>query len=239
VAMSEETKHKLKKALPFILIGGVVVVFLALKAKGGASQQTGSAPAQDLSMLGGGGSAPVMQQPAVVPADVAQQFAQQFASSRDKRMAMAAQWQDLGNQNGMGQQQTTGVVSKAWQQLSNGNWQDMFHSGHIITEQQAQQLSSQNHGPYAQGGGGFFGQLGSWIGNNLKTAAQVYSASQGVPSGSFGGSAGPQKAAAQPFFQQYGYQGDANAALRGQSPAANGQQQQRAPINWAQVGPKL
>src|SRR5690242_2433853 len=101
--MSEETKHKLKKALPWI-IGGVVVFFV-LKARGdGARRQTGSAPAQDLSMLGGGYSAPVMQQPAVVPADVAQQFAQQFASSREKRQAMAAQWQDLGNQNGMGQQ---------------------------------------------------------------------------------------------------------------------------------------
>jgi len=215
--VSEETKHKLKKALPWI-IGGVVIVFFVLKMRsGGASKQTGSAPAQDLSMLGGGGSAPVMQQPAVVPGDVAQQFAQQFASSRERRQAMAAQWQDLGNQNGMGQQRYTGVVSKAWKQLVGGNWEDTFHAGHIITEQQAQQLSSQNHGPYAQGQGGFFSQVVNFI----KGAGQIVTSVEGFPK--IGGGGTPQY---QGVIPDTIYSGA--GVSRGQSPAANGRQRQNS-----------
>lgn len=47
-----------------------------------------------------------------------------------------------------------GAVSKAWQQVVVGGqqvWEDIYHPGHIITEQQAQQLAPQDHGPYASG----------------------------------------------------------------------------------------
>ena len=45
-----------------------------------------------------------------------------------------------------------GVVQKAWQQVQLGGqqaWEDIFHPGHIISEQEAQQLAPTDHGPYA------------------------------------------------------------------------------------------
>ena len=73
-----------------------------------------------------------------------------------------------------------GPVSKAWQQVTIGGqtmWEDIFHPGHIISESQAQQLAPQDRGPYAKGGGGFFGRV--W--DNIKMGLQLYANSQGVP----------------------------------------------------------
>lgn len=97
----------------------------------------------------------------------------------------------------------TGAVSKAWQQVAQGTWEDIFHPGHIITEQQAQQLSSQNSGPYARGGGGFFVQLGSFLGTALtsigQTALRTYAGAHGVPLPAQGGSSAPPASFTPPF----------------------------------------
>jgi hypothetical protein len=75
----------------------------------------------------------------------------------------------------------TGTVSKAWAQLATGDWQDRFHPGHIISEQEAEAIGPSNHGPYAKGGGTFIDKFFRVVGNNIKQAVQVYAASQGVP----------------------------------------------------------
>ena len=58
----------------------------------------------------------------------------------------------------------TGVVSKAWKQIAGGYWEDIYHPGHIITEQQAESLGPENHGPYAKGRGTFLDKAVRWIG---------------------------------------------------------------------------
>lgn len=71
----------------------------------------------------------------------------------------------------------TGAVSKAWQQVvveGQTAWEDIYHPGHIISEQQAQQLAPQDHGPYAQASGGFFGQVATALGSVAKTALGTY-----------------------------------------------------------------
>lgn len=93
-----------------------------------------------------------------------------------------------------------GQISKAWQQVVvNGQqmWEDIYHPGHIITEQQAQQLAPQDHGPYASGAnkitlgsvlGGIAGSLTSLaasgspitLGNLFKPSASIKPASSGA-----------------------------------------------------------
>lgn len=69
----------------------------------------------------------------------------------------------------------SGAVSKAWQQVTIGGqqlWEDIYHPGHVISEQQAQQLAPQDHGPYARGSGGVLGQLGTFLGSVGQLAAR-------------------------------------------------------------------
>lgn len=78
-----------------------------------------------------------------------------------------------------------GAVSKAWQQVVVGGqqvWEDIYHPGHIITEQQAQQLAPQDHGPYASGANALtLANFGSRLMSNIQQGLQIYAASQGVP----------------------------------------------------------
>ena len=172
--MQPETKAKLMKALPWIL-GGAVVLFLVLKLNGGSGGGGGQRQAQDLSNLGGGGGGSVGP---VVPSEVAQQVADQWSSSRERFLAMRDSWN--ANQENQPTDTPTGVVAGIWHQLSSGNWQSSKNPNNIISEQQAQILGPQNHGPYAQGKGGFLKQ--AWN-DFIKPAAQLYAASQGVPIG--------------------------------------------------------
>jgi len=83
--------------------------------------------------------------------------------------------------------QLTGITSKAWQQVMVGGqqaWEDIYHPGHIISEQQAQQLSPQNSGPYARGGGGFFGGLAKFISSLAPNLAASYEAGSPITLGS-------------------------------------------------------
>lgn len=71
----------------------------------------------------------------------------------------------------------TGYVSKAWAQLATGDWQDRFHPGHIISEQEAEAIGPSNHGPYAKGSGGFFGQVADFVGSLAKAVGPGIAAS--------------------------------------------------------------
>ena len=79
----------------------------------------------------------------------------------------------------------TGSISKAWQQIGNGQWEDIFHPGHIITDSQAQQLAPSDHGPYASGANKLtLGNVFAPILSNLQQAATLYlNAQLGLPVG--------------------------------------------------------
>ena len=233
--LSDETKEKLKKALPWV-IGGAVVLFIVIKMQSGKSRQTGSAPVQDLSSLGGGGGAPVMSGPQQVPQDIASQFAQNQQDSNSAWGALNQQWQQLGNQNG-------NSILGAWK------WdpaQGVFvgikggrsgNLGKALTEQQAELLGPQNRGPYAQGQS-LLQKLGSFVGSALKGYQ-----TGGLSLPSFGGGVGHTGPGAgnrpfNPAEQQANFpvqvsgpydagQAFAQAAQRGMVPTASGAQRQR------------
>lgn len=96
-----------------------------------------------------------------------------------------------------------GVISKGWQQIQ-GGWADLAHPGHNISEQEAVSLGPQNHGPYAKGGGGFFGQVGKFVQEAFNTVTKTFiNAETGVATSEINQFAQSQMPAQQRFYSSY------------------------------------
>lgn len=149
--------------LPVVLIGGGLVAFFVLAhrgASGGAAAAPETGPA-GLTGDSGSGTAMSLQ-------DQQQQEQLGYQTALDQlnleaaRFGLSQQEAAFGPGQAAGKDaaghQTytygTGPISKAWQQVTVGGqtlWEDIYHPGHIINEQQAQQLAPSDHGPYASG----------------------------------------------------------------------------------------
>jgi hypothetical protein len=183
---------------PVVLGGGALVAWFVLahrtSAPSGAVDQTPSGP-QGLAGAGGSPAAESLQDQQQreqlgyqTALDALRLEAARFGLTQQEQ-AYNQQAQALGGGTAVGTDHGktrysygTGAVSKAWQQVNVGGqslWEDIYHPGHIINEQQAQQLSSKNSGPYAKGQGGFFGEAWKFIQSGLG----VYARSQGIPVG--------------------------------------------------------
>lgn len=191
---------------PIAVVGaGALGLYLLMQRQGGG------APAADNSALPATGPPPQGNQtPAPQFFSPAEQVAAGLSQSELLRQQLQANASaalfgatPAGMDAGGHQEYSYGVgqVSKAWQQVVvNGQqvWEDIYHPGHIITEQQAQQLAPQDHGPYATGKNAItLGNFFSGVVSNIKQAAQIYAASQGVPVGAIPSSS-PQQSGARP-----------------------------------------
>lgn len=158
---------------------GIAGVYLLMQRSGSGSAPAAAGGLPDTGPPPQGNQTPAPQyfsSAEQAAADASQQLLQQAAANAVP----------IGTDKGGHQEYSYGggSVSKAWQQVQIGGqqlWEDIYHPGHVISEQQAQQLAPQDHGPYARGSGGFLGQAFSFIGNNLRQAAQIYAAASGVP----------------------------------------------------------
>jgi len=76
----------------------------------------------------------------------------------------------------------TGLIRGAWEQLASGDWRGVKsdNRGMILGEAEARAIADDNRGPYAHAKT-FWQKAASYIGNNIKDAARLYAASQGVP----------------------------------------------------------
>lgn len=185
--------------LPVVLGGGALVVFfvLAHRSAGGGVSAPAAGPTGPTGDTTGQGTAMSLQDQLT-----AEQLGYQTALDKLNLQAAqfglnqaeqgAAAFGSPGSPVAQGTQgghtvfsYGTGQVSKAWQQIGNGQWEDIFHPGHIISDQQAQQLAPEDHGPYASGAnkltlGNFFAP----VLKGLQQAANVYVGTQlGIPVG--------------------------------------------------------
>lgn len=169
----------IKQHWKILAIAGAGLVGLYLLTQ----RSSGGAPAADAG-LPATGPAPVGDQTPAATGPLGTYFSpeEQVAaglSGQLQGLTMFASPQAAGTDKGGHAEYSygTGAVSKAWQQVvveGQTAWEDIYHPGHIISEQQAQQLAPQDHGPYAQGQGGFLGQLATALGTAAKTALGGY-----------------------------------------------------------------
>jgi hypothetical protein len=160
-----------------VAVAGVAGLYLLTHRGSGASSDTGlpaTGPPQLGNMTPTAAPSSSFDSGQSVAASLSDRYHQMALATADSRLALTEQQFGVnaaipGAQGPYG----TGAVSKAWQQIQ-GGWEDIAHPGHIISEQQAQQLGPTNHGPYAKGAGGFFGTLLKNIGQNIQTGLQMY-----------------------------------------------------------------
>lgn len=174
----------LKKHWKVVAIAGVGVLGLYLLMHRGSSTASAAAGLPETGPAQLGNMTPA--QTFFAPTEQAAAQLSQSELHRQQAQARASAGLSGGQVSASGLP-LTGVASKAWQQVQTAAgtaWEDIYHPGHVISEQQAQMFSSQNRGPYAQGGGGFFGGLAKFITGLAPNLAASYAAGAPITLGS-------------------------------------------------------
>lgn len=185
-----------------VAVAGVAGLYL-LMHRGGSGTSASDAglpstgPPQIGNMTPSAAGSSSFDQGQVVAASLSDRYHQLAQMNADNQLALTEQ------QFGVGAAIPGGTISKGWQQIA-GGWSDLAHPGHLISEQQAEQLGPQNHGPYAKGGGGFFGTIGTALSSAFKTVTNsFFQAETGVAQAQIGSFAQSQMPAPPPYNGPY------------------------------------